>query len=112
MTDLNTLADRIESLTGPSREVDLEIHNSPFPPSLHYRLSANTPAFTASLDAAMALVPEGLGREAFFLQRNSHGQCFADVWTDAEFNRYVKGKAATPALALCAAALRARSKQP
>ena len=106
MTDLNTLADRIESLTGPSREVDLEIHNSPFPPSLHYRLSANTPAFTASLDAAMALVPEGCARHIEWCEGHIEAAVFLP---DSPNLRH--GYAATAALALCAAALRARSKQ-
>jgi hypothetical protein len=66
--------------------------------------------FTASLDAAMTLIPEGMGQGCFFLQRSRSFACIADVWTNAEFNRYEKGKGATPALALCAAALKAQAR--
>ena len=70
---------------------------------------ATAPRYTASLDAAMTLIN---GDTFFYLSRFdlvADGRSEAHVYP----NRYVgddyKAEAATPALALCAAALRARA---
>lgn len=71
--------------------------------------------FTAMLEveayesAAMQLLPEGQGRGCFFMSRDSFGRTHCNAWTDVEFNRKVHASAATPALALCAASLKARA---
>jgi len=70
MHDLNKLAARVEALTGPCRETDAEIAPLAGFYIGHIRslgdVWMNTegdvwdlPAFTASLDAAMSLVPRG-----------------------------------------------------
>lgn len=102
MTDLIT---RLESADGPSRELDAEIAvvcgidigRSKGDPNDH-----RLPAYTASIDAALTLVPEGRHTEI-------------EIWTDgrgrAEFNGVGTTCGAwgrTPALALAAAALKAR----
>lgn len=111
------LIERIEAATGPCRALNADIlrhlgwterDGEAFgPDGERWRLSI--PDYTASLDDAMTLLPEGLGHGCFFLQRSRSFGCIADVWIDTEFNRYRKGKAATPVLALCSAALQARA---
>lgn len=130
-----TLSDRLAALDGPDRVTDVEIQlalygDKPFGvvgnwPHIRagtlsgylnaYRSVINSDdaidedsvlRFTASMDAAMTLVPEdnlwrlghnGAGRDvAMFM---------AEVFTGDD---YIKTFAETPALALCAAALKAR----
>ena len=116
MTDLST---RVAALSGPDRAVDAEIAEAigwlyaPICPELDchgidrsqlfrsIRSTALCPRFTASLDAAMTLLP-------------SHGAFVLTAHSKTSLARVVApGKkgvevAATPALALCAAALKAR----
>lgn len=106
-----TLIERIEGAEGPSRELDAEIARSlgrPWDYAADWgprgRDKPVAYAYTGSLDAAMSLVPEGMrwcvdtcnGNPRSFVEPRHpyEGQPF---W----------GNAATPALALCAAALRA-----
>jgi len=65
------------------------------------------PAYTASLDAALSLVPEGWGREFW---HEPGDKAIAHTWppTRRAPRDTCSGFAATPALALCAAALKAR----
>lgn len=136
---LETLADRIEGLTGPDREVDAEIVvaldirpawcvgygrgiyvakeasgeivvriNTTGKKSMGHPNIGDFPHFTASLDAAMTLMPAGFD----FMLDNFDGaragfRCSAGVFVSGDWCD-CKG-ATTPALALCAAALRARS---
>lgn len=104
--DIDALADRVEALEGPCRETDTAICRA-----VHGR-SIGVARYTASLDAAMTLVPEC----AFW--RLGHDGEGADPglfkshilsWTDgtAASQRNSIAIAATPALSLCAAALRA-----
>lgn len=58
------------------------------------------PAYTASLDAAMSLVPEGW---EWRVASTGEAECWCGDGSDINL------RAATPALALCAAALRARN---
>lgn len=135
MTDMTELAERIEALDGPCREVDAEIFKAigaPLPKAafgmdIELRPDPNSasgfivpvgemqvryecPAYTASLDAAMTLVPE---------PRIKGEHVSIGVWTGpgvhaphVRASAWVSGServlAATPALALCAAALRAK----
>lgn len=142
MNELLELAERVEKAEGPDRELDCLLYemdelrstgvrlnlvpkmrgtyygeptgryfdvSGPEPLELPY----NAPASTASIDAAMSLVPEGWegalywGIEAYppeaqletWQMRRDMGEAFEPI----------KGTAKTPALALCAAALRARA---
>ena len=114
---MTKLADKIEALEGPSREVDAEIaiavgrtlqvwreggHSMP-----GYWADDPPPTYTASLDAAMTLVPEGFYK-SFAAIRFGDGLPFAEVVERKPPERIFSAYAATPALALCAAALRAR----
>lgn len=102
---------RLEAATGPSFALDCEISkaagSAAWPPR----------AYTASIDAALTLVPDGCGWSAGWGQilpdkpmgearitRNAHF-----IGYDANYDVIVKANAATPALALCIAALRARA---
>lgn len=104
---LMELAAKVEQAEGPDRELDeairllvernekvvLDLTGGYVPPS--------TPAYTASLDAAMMLVPEGA---AWIVGFAVDGVPFANV----DFDR--RTTAATPALALVAASLRAKAQ--
>jgi hypothetical protein len=114
--ELVKLAERCEAASGPDRELDREIaltfghpwdYAADWGPRGHDRPTAFP--YTASIDAAMTLVPEGPGRGCFAMSRDRFKRTHCSVWTDAEFNRKVISAGATPALALCAAALRARA---
>ena len=112
---LLALAERCEEATGPDRELDRDIccavqdcAGRPVPALL-------PGAFTASLDAAMTLVDlevgaDGNGHAAFpylFRKSRDYGRTLRwGCWIMQTPNR-VMAEAATPALALCAAALRA-----
>lgn len=112
--ELLALAERTERAEGADRELDVAIHQTLGRPVLwaidddgcEYQALVSVPLYTASLDAALSLVPEGRivrllmdpdGRSAAYV--NHPGQ-IAD-----------RRLAATPALALVAAALRARAEE-
>jgi hypothetical protein len=130
------LAERCEQATGPDRELDCRVaaavHPSMAgefrvvgPPTfdepryfsgqegmdwIGYDLLNNAPAYTASLDAAMALIPDGEGEWPFVTYKsmnpdNPKQTHQWSIWLSG--TRMVKAKAATPALALTAASLRA-----
>jgi hypothetical protein len=135
MTDSTTLlalAERCEDAAGPDRELDVAIaraldwkplyrddYSKWWPPaavadarerkrSILHHPTQPLPMFTASLDAAVTLVPDGCD---WHVQANpSVGACWASVGGPIKqrISSDVR-KAATPALALCAAALRARA---
>jgi hypothetical protein len=125
MSDLTTLlalAERCEQAAGPDRELDAEIAlaigytrekkgrqriawwRNPKGQQLGYDGWHNfPPSFTASLDAAVTLVPEGWGYE---LRQGNSGarRALCRMWDGRGI--WTRGTvAATPALALCAAAL-------
>jgi len=66
------------------------------------------PRYTASLDAALSLVPEGWGFGVRTTDDRQH-TARASCWTEGNRGEYCYA-AATPALALCCAALRARAR--
>ena len=109
--ELNRLAERVEALEGPSRKIDVTIalakgwiEYAPCwftPPGLTIKHhESELPRFTASLDAAMSLVGDNHWKAE---DHPMAGPC-AVVGDSEAF-------AATPALALTAAALRALAEQ-
>ena len=108
-TTLLALADRCEQAAVPDAGLDLAIWTSlldtpGFRPPSPWRTD-----YTASLDAAVTLAPEGCD---WHVQANpSVGACWASVGGPIKqrISSDVR-KAATAALALCAAALRARAE--
>lgn len=132
---LEALAVRCEQATGPDRELDglVEVARDPMRETILYNkpgrfpreavrgpvkdlvLSGrdladyiNAPAYTASVDAALTLVPEG----HFFAVSTHPRGAFAIVGAteDGEAGRSAEA-VATPALALTAAALRAHKER-
>ena len=116
--DLLKLAASCEQARGPDRELDAAIckalgwktwertDGKPWEAQNIERGWFNMPAFTASLDAAMTLVPEGWSVALHAHSENENRACVY-YGLAAETFSY----AATPALALCAAALRASSER-
>jgi len=108
MTDhatLITLADRCEQAAGPDDGLDLAIWTSfldtpGFRPPSPWRTD-----YTASLDAAVTLVPEGWTWARF------HGGVVECMTLNGPGNSilFERGEGNSSALALCAAALRARA---
>lgn len=103
---LLALAEKCEALAGPDREVEAAIHKAVFgivrcPPLL-------APLVTKSLDAAIALVPEGWWPGC---QKNRYTDRAADWswWLEDGTGAEIECFAATSALALTAAALRAHA---
>jgi hypothetical protein len=99
---LEELADACEGATGPSRELDCaiarELKRDCYP----------APCFGSSLDAAMTLVDHDV---FFHVSRFSpgNGPCEAHVYPNRCLGDDYEATGATPALALCASALRARA---
>lgn len=122
MTNANTLADRVEGAEGPSYALDCEIARAINPQATSQTVP---PAYSASLDAAMTLVPEGW--QCGFEMHGCYDQVdrpeawcwpyssdFEPDWRDGNEGyrsnpHGYRAVAATPALALVAAALRARN---
>jgi len=128
---LLALADRIEKLTGPDREVDRDIlratsdkvvantvgegspiRASELPDDRWYdAIWAQVPCFTSSLDAAMTLVPEGTTIIRFHLVPAVKGYDDTSPFWSVDIGTCVPdlvgGTGATKAAALTAASLRA-----
>jgi hypothetical protein len=113
---MNALADliaRIEAATGPDRTLDSAIAAAvgfegwtpeawaaaEADPELWRPSIPKAPAYTASLDSALTLVPEGAH---WVLYDDGYAYVGPDDEPTAEW------RGATPAIALCAAALRSR----
>jgi hypothetical protein len=129
-TALTALAERCEAATGPDRELDCRIAAAAHPTMagdlcvvgpptyeperyfshhvgidwIGYDLLNNAPTYTASLDAAMTLVPRGYVWAGGI--DDKFQPLMAVALPDAEEPSGFS-EAATPALALCAASLRA-----
>lgn len=106
--ELLALALACEKASGPDRELDGSIGMTVQTPG-HYR---KTP-YTASLDAAMTLVPEGWPE--FSLTSDAAPPWRADLGRHTDDGSYdhesdmAMGRGATAELAVCVAALRARA---
>lgn len=98
-TAIEKLIERLRKADGPSSELDDKIFaalwRSPHFPTHHL-------PYTASIDAAMLLVPKEWVGQIFFGIEMSQVR----LWAVETTNCY--GEGATPAIALCIAALNAR----
>lgn len=128
MRRLSELAARCEAAEAPDRELDAVIREAVGGATVPlYRLvkpmighpeweggaSSNghwLPFYTASLDAALTLVPEGWHWSIY--DTNGVDKACAQVEPPEYDYEPHTGEAATPALALCAAALKARTREP
>ena len=100
-TEDMTLIERLEALTGPNFEIEQEIGR--LMNSNATRLSV-FPAYTASIDAAMTLVPEG-----YATNMGNDLENWCNLWLDTTGydGNPIKGSGANLAIALCIAALKA-----
>ena len=103
---MDDLIRKLEAATGPDRSLDEAIFVI-----AKYEPSEKLPAYTASIDAALTLVPEGWLRYVADDENGVH----ACVWQKRmpwQGGKIQAGclKAATPAIALCIAALKARAQ--
>ena len=138
MTSLSSLLARIESATGPDREIDAALWLACFEPGCvafddikfhteHYdnyisrtfvscdlgdlpvdQFDPPLLYYTASLDAAIALCERVLPGWSWTVDSGyaaNHQKSHAEAWTGDDEG---SGDAATPALALCAAIIKAR----
>ncbi len=106
---LRELIARLEKATRPDRELDAEIavvHRNVTRPADKPRVIAvaNPREYTFSIDAAVSLVPVGW---CWWVNSQKFGRCWLVVATRVADTAQSE-KCATPALALCAAALKAR----
>lgn len=119
--EMLALAERCEAATRGDRELDGDIYCdlglAPFVEGAYDAYRA--PAYTASLDAALALVPEGVGIniERYWIAKSDGPVWSAEIATgglpDKPRQVFDCYDAATPALAVTAVALRAlASEQP
>lgn len=137
MNDAGAIIARLEKATGPDREIDAIIY-AQFgePPDLGFPVTMwaagenvfwkggtvtqgpvlflggdKYPRFTASIDAALKLMPDGPGW-TFCIWQDHRGNC-AQVRRPSPIDRgivpQITKHAATPAIALCIASLKARS---
>jgi hypothetical protein len=118
MTDLEQLALRCEGASGPDRELDalifastLDLTNTRIASIEDWAAEAvrgkwNWPRYTASIDAAMTLVPEGW--VTFLASEDRHSRRWKWHLRCAGVN--AEARSVPPALALTAAALRARAR--
>jgi len=108
---LRELADEVEALQKPSREMDLRIARA-----LYGEGSTADQRVTESLDAAYSLIPKGWEINGWIVDRiTHHGDpilydidiILGDTSTIVGIFKRVNGAARTPSIALIAAALRA-----
>lgn len=113
MTDL---IERLEAATGPDRKLDVGIEraigNAPYCEVDWPGWEKSCPHYTGSLDAAMSLIPEERWRvyalQEPYLTSKMDWFCGLDHRTEHYKHGSQIGEAATPALAICIAALKAR----
>ena len=101
------LAERCEAATGPDLALNDAIARARSKWEGRLVWSGLSRPYTASLDAAMTLVPEGWER----IETTSLNYTDGSVRHYAAVNFMQPSKAAAPSLALCAAALKARATQ-
>lgn len=103
-TDMTDLIERLEKATGPDREIDHDIRKTVEGWHENTRLT-QVPLYTTSIDAALTLVPEGVHWQ---LRTSEVPGWFTSCWGDFGVT-WAQYSAASPAIALCIAALKARA---
>lgn len=99
------LVDRLSAAAAGSRHLDYELKDALNDPHWNLRVPAD---WTTSLDAALALAERVLPDRPILMDRMPDGSGWAQVRGTLSFN----AKAATPALALCIAILKALAPTP
>ena len=133
MTSITSLIERIEAATGGDRELDAEIWLACTPGATRNKWSyvhkatgrectvdetrdatgrfITVPSFTASIEAALTLLPEGWWWSAGVCRRENHASVGSEIGT-VEGELIFETFGATAPLALLAAILRARQTEP
>lgn len=128
--ELKALAETVQKLTGPDYKIDGEIARSQgwkyrlregprtwgwCSPELPEHFNGSPPAYTADINAAMSLVPEGWTYVSLEVCAKGlptqHCRVSVERLIGEDSDQRVHGYASTPALALTAAALLARAEQ-
>jgi serine/threonine protein phosphatase 1 len=108
---LNELAERCEQATGANFRLEQDIGNALFPERGH----AKHPPYTASLDVAMTLLDAGcrIRLDRYFIAEEARwmGAVAIGATPDRPGRVYECLDATTPALAICAAILRAHASE-
>ena len=111
--EIGDLLARLRAATNPDRWLDVEIaravgadlgHAAGMHDALLAQPYSPVRRYTASVDAALTLVPEGCDWSVDGFAGSGRGQAYLVTKDDDEIER----QGATPALALCIAALEAR----
>ena len=108
---MENLIAKLEAATEGSRELDAEIALIIEPghwSSLFDALNQQCPYYTLSIDAALTLVPEGGLWSVCDMEEGPFAQVIRPIPGGGFVGGLTQGRAATPALALSIAALRAR----
>lgn len=108
-SDLIALAERCEAATGPDIVLTQDIADYAESAGL-ISIAMLVPDYTASIDAALTLVPGPDWEWSLEWETGSDGQMFARCALGDPM-RFCDCEAPTLALAICAAALRARAAQ-
>lgn len=123
MSSMSELIERVEKASGGDRELDVAIYRAEFPfPCVKLSAEAQkkfdqekAPSYTASIDAALTLLPDGCAVERLSLWNRHPASCVVlgthlhkgEYWHQGKNGRW-GAECATPALALAAACLKAR----
>lgn len=106
---MTSLITRLEAATGPDRELDLDIHVAIWGDNNLRALGIDTaPNYTASLDTARSLVPEGWSWFTGEFSKRVNHPAQAQLLNGSADPKEHRAYAATPAIALTIAALKAR----
>lgn len=112
MTDLPDIIARLEKCVGPDRELDQDIFHALdlCPKSEGGCDDYRAPLYTASVDSALSLVPvEWTVEDLFWSWPNGDRSASACLTRDKEASRVHGDSLCSLAIALCIAALKARS---
>lgn len=104
--DLHMIIARLEKATGPDRGIDAAIQRATDGSVLHIGCGGLTNAFTASVDAALMLVPN----HCYARVQTATRDCMPLAWVTDETREFSwEGISGKPAIALCIAAIKARA---
>lgn len=115
---MSGLIERIEAASGPDRELDFRLFEIVRTDAEHcgYIEGKPYPDYTASVDDALRLVPAEHGVDLTFWPLRNRARILplyqdGDRWLHRGSDPHFCADAATPALAICAAALKARARE-
>lgn len=117
MPSLTDLIEKIEAAGGPDREIDYRLFEMVRTDAEHcgYIEGKPYPRYTESIDDALRLVPRFHGVDLTFWPRRNRARILplyedGDRWLHRGSDPHYCADATTPALAICAAALKARQE--